>query len=194
MPASWVTIRSCARGRGRKPNSSINPAAQWSRYKAIMLDSVTLWPTDRTAKLAPEDAQRLTDYLYAELYKQLSQDYQMVTTPDPGVLRVRAAITEAQGANVVGNAVTTIVPQLKMATTGGGMATDAALFAGKAAAEVEVTDSLSGDRLGAAVDERVGTKTIRGGLGEWSHVERAYEAWADRVRKRLAELRKSPSA
>jgi len=169
----------------------LNPAAQWSQYNAIMIDSVTLWQSDRTAKLSPEDAQRLTDYLYAELHKQLSQDYKIVTTPGPGVLRLRAAITEAQGANVAGNTVTTIVPQLRMVTTIGGMAADAAVFAGKAGVEGELTDSLTGVRLAAAVDERVGNKTIRGGLAEWSHVERAYEYWAERLRKRLAELRKA---
>src|SRR5712691_3523873 len=143
----------------------LNPAAKWPQYRAIVIDSVTLWQSDRTAKIAPEDAQQLTDYLYAQLHKQLSQDYEIVAAPGPGVLRLRAAITEAQGANVVGNAVTTVVPQLKVATTVVGMAADSAVFAGKAGVEGELTDSLSGKRLAAAVDERVGAKTIRGGLG-----------------------------
>jgi Protein of unknown function (DUF3313) len=65
------------------------------------------------------------------------------------------------------------------------------VFAGKAGVEAELTNSLSGERLAAAVDERVGTKTIRGGLGEWSHLERSYEFWSERLRKRLAELRKA---
>ena len=169
----------------------MNQTARWPQYRAILLDSVTLWQSDRTAKMSAEDAQRMTDYLYAQLHKQLSQDYQIVTTPGPGVLRVRAAITEAQGANVVGNAATTIIPQLRTITTVGTMATDTAGFAGKAGVEAELTDSLTGERLAAAVDERVGTQTIRGGLEQWSHVERAFEFWAERLRKRLAELRKS---
>jgi hypothetical protein len=169
----------------------INPTATWSKYNAILLDSVTLWQSDKTAKISDEDAQRLTDYLYAQLHKQLSQDYRIVTEPGPGVMRLRAAVTEAKGANVVGNAATTIVPQLRLITTVGGMATDAAVFAGEAAAEVELTDSLTGVRLGAAVDERVGAKTLRGGLGKWSQVERAFEYWAERLKNRLAALRKS---
>ena len=169
----------------------INSAAPWSKYRAIMIDSVTLWHSDKTAKIAPEDAQRLTDSLYAQLHKQLSQDYQIVNTPGPGVLRLRAAITEAIGADVVANAATTIVPQLKVITTVGGMAADSRVFAGQAGVEAELTDSLSGDRLAAAVDERVGAKTIRGGLGEWSQVDQAFEFWAERLRQRLAELRKS---
>ena len=170
-----------------------NAAAAWSQYPAIMIDSVTLWQSDKTAKLAPQDAQRLTDYLYEQLHKQLSQDYKIVDHPGPGVLRLRAAVTEAQGADVAANAITTVVPQLRTVTTIGGMAADAAVFAGKASVEGELTDSVSGVRLAAVVDERVGNKTIRGGLGEWSQVERAFEFWAERLRKRLAELRKSPS-
>ena len=67
------------------------------------------------------------------------------------------------------------------------------MFAGKAGVEGELTDSVSGVRP-AAVDERVGNKTIRGGLGEWSQVERAFEFWAERLRQRLAELRTSAPA
>ena len=55
--------------------------------------------------------------------------------------------------------------------------------------EVEITDSVTGTRLAAAVDERAGTKAYRAGLKEWSHVKRAYEYWAERIRERLAELR-----
>jgi hypothetical protein len=133
----------------------------------------------------------LTDYLYTQLHKQLSQDYKIVTTPGPGVLRLRAAITEAHGADVVANAITTVVPQLRAVSTVGGMATDTAVFAGKAGVEGELTDSLTGIRLAAGIDERVGNKTIRGGLGEWSQVERTFEFWAERLRKRLAELRQA---
>jgi hypothetical protein len=57
--------------------------------------------------------------LYAQLHKQLSQDYQIVNTPGPGVLRLRAAITEAVGADVVANAATTIVPPQRGQTGGG---------------------------------------------------------------------------
>ena len=68
------------------------------------------------------------------------------------------------------------------------------MFAGEAGVEGELTDSLSGERLGAAVDARVGNKTIRGGLKEWSQVDDAFAFWAERIRKRLAELRKSSPA
>ncbi len=49
-------------------------------------------------------------------------------------------------------------------------------------------DSLTGVGLMAAVDERQGTKAIRGGFGKWSDVEQAFDFWAERPRGRLASL------
>jgi len=168
----------------------LKPDTNWAQYQAIILDSVTLWKNDETAKISDEDAQQLTDYFYAQLHEQLSQDYQIVENPGPGVMRLRAAITEAKGAKVAGNAVTTVVPQLKLLTTAGGLATDTRGFVGEATVEAEITDSVTGTRLAAGVDERAGTKAYRAGLKEWSHVKRAFEYWAERLRERLAELRK----
>jgi hypothetical protein len=92
---------------------------------------------------------------------------------------------------VAGNVVTTVIPQLKLLSSLGGLATDTRLFVGEGAVEVEITDSITGVRLAAAVDERAGTKAYRAGLKEWSHVKRAFEYWAERIRERLLELRKS---
>jgi hypothetical protein len=167
----------------------VNPEAEFSGYQAVMLDSVTFWYTSEASRLTAEDEQRLTDHLYAALHKELAQDYKIVDRSGPGVMRLRAAITEAKGARVVGNAVTSIVPQLRMLSTVGGMAADTAALVGKVGVEAELSDSLTGQRLLAAVDERAGTKTIRGGLAKWSHVEEAFDFWAKRVRERLSQLR-----
>jgi hypothetical protein len=169
----------------------INPEADWAKYNAVIIDSVTFWKTSEESKISEEDAQRLTDYLYAQLQAQLSKDYQIVEKPGPGVMRLRVAITEAKGAIVVGNAVTTIIPPLRLLAVAGGVAADTSAFVGEAAVEADIRDSLTEERLAAAVDERAGGKTIRGGLKKWSHVDRAFEYWAERLRERLAEFRGS---
>jgi hypothetical protein len=95
----------CQVTAGQPPrHHDINPDANWAQYKAIILESVTLWQNDETSKLSDEDAQQLTDYFYAQLHEQLSQDYPIVTNPGLGVMRLRAAITEAKGAKVAGHA------------------------------------------------------------------------------------------
>jgi len=167
----------------------VDPAADWKRYDAIQLDSVTIWRTEDTTDLSTEDRQRLTDYLFAAIHNELSQDYRMVDRPGPGVMRLRVAITDARGAKVVLNTITSVVPQLRLATTLGGAATGVSVFVGKAAIEGEITDSLSGRRLMAAVDTRQGTKALRDGVGKWSDVEAAFDYWSKRLRERLAEVR-----
>ena len=131
----------------------------------------------------------LTDHFYQALREQLGKDYRIVEHPGPGVLRLRAAVTEAKGARVVGNAVTSLQPMAKVASSAVGMAADTQVWVGAATFEGEITDSLSGERLMAAVDERAGTKNPLVGLKEWSQVRRVFDTWAENLRKRLSELR-----
>jgi hypothetical protein len=168
----------------------INPDTDFSKYNAVMIDSVTLWQNSQTSDVPAEQQQALTEHLYAALQRQLSQDYKIVSTPGPGVLRLRAAITEAKGANVAGSVVTGVVPQLRAVTMLGGLATNTTVFVGEAAIEVEITDAMTNERLVAAVDERAGTKSPSGMINEWSDVEKAFDYWAGRLRDRLREERR----
>jgi hypothetical protein len=166
----------------------IRPDVDWARYTAIQIESVTLWRDAKTDDVPPEDQQQLTDYLYKSLHEALSKDYQIVDQPGPNVMRLRAAITEAKGSRVVMDTVTSIVPQLRLLTTIGGMAAGSSVLVGKAGVEAELTDSISGARLMAGLDERQGTKAVRGGIKKWSDVKLAFDYWSERLQKRLAQL------
>ena len=50
-------------------------------------------------------------------------------------------------------------------------------------------DGLTNRRLVAAVDERSGTKTLRGAGGTWGDVKEAFDAWARVIAMRLAFFR-----
>jgi hypothetical protein len=166
----------------------INPDADFSRYDAIEIDSVTLWHAG-TSKLSPEDQQMLTDLFYHALHEALSKGFQIVDAPGPRVLRLRAALTEEDGANVPMNAVTSIVPQFRLLSTVLGRATATAPWVGKASAEVDITDSITNVRLAAGADRRSGTKTLRSGLKTWSDVKAIFEVWAAEIAKWLEEIR-----
>ncbi len=167
----------------------IAPDADFAKYDAVLFESVTVWRDSETAKLSDQKRQALTDYLYEAVYRELSKDYKMVSQPGPDVMRIRIAITEAKGSRVIANTITSVVPQLRLITSLGGMAANVRLLVGAAAVEVDITDSMTDRRLAAAVDERWGTKAIRGGILEWSDVKEAFDYWAARLRKRLAEER-----
>jgi len=166
----------------------IRPDVDWAGYTAIQIDSVTLWRDARTEDVPQEEQQQLTDYLYNALYEHLSKDYQIVEHPGPNVMRLRAAITEAKGSKVVMNTITSIVPQLRLLTAIVGMSAGTSVLVGKAGVEGEITDSMTGQRLMAGLDERQGTKAIRGGIKKWSDVKLAFDFWAERLQKRLETL------
>jgi hypothetical protein len=179
-------------GQGEAQLVYVKPGVTWARYDKVVIDPVTVWTSgDSTvAQVSEADRQLLADYLDASLRNSLRQDYTLVDRPEPNALRVRVAITDAKAAHVVLNTVSKVVPQLRVLTTVGGLATDTQVLVGRAGVEAEVLDGVTGERLGAAVDRRAGTKALRGGVSTWSDVQNAFDYWSDRLRTRLAELRK----
>jgi len=168
----------------------INPNVDWSHYTALMFESVTLWPgkDGKLASLPPKDQQMLADRLYKAVYDAVSKEIKMVKAPGPGVMRARVALTEAEPTNVPLNAIATVVPQLRMLTTITGLAADTALTVGSATVEGDVTDSMTGQRLAAFVDERVGQRSVQA-FGTWSQVQAAFDHWGQQFASRLAQLR-----
>ena len=163
--------------------------ADFSAYDAIVIDSVAVWEADGSKAISEEDGKLLTAQLYQALQDELSKDYRIVDRAGPGVLRLRAALSEAKAAKVVRSTVTTIVPTARVLTTVAGVGGDVQALVGRARIEGELTDSVTGRRLMAAVDARSGGKTLRGGFGEWKDVRHSFDFWAERLRKRLSELR-----
>lgn len=169
----------------------VNPDADWSQYKAVMIDSVTVWHDTEDAKISEEDAQMLTEHFYAAIHDELSKDYRMVDQPGPGVIRLRAAVTEGKGAKVIGNTLTSIHLGAKVASTVIGNAADVQVFVARATFEGDLRDSMTNVRLIAAVDQRSGTKNPFVGLKKWSQVRRIMDVWSENLRERLSELRGS---
>ena len=92
----------------------------------------------------------LADYLYAAVREQLGRDYTIVDAPGQGVLRLRAAITEAKGAKVVLDTLSNILPPAIVLSSAKRLAIGTHAFVGKVRVETEILDSVSGVRLVAA--------------------------------------------
>lgn len=165
------------------------PGVDWKSYTAVIFESVTLWPgpDGHLAALSPEDQKMLADYLYTSVHDALAKVTTLTTTPGPGVMRLRVALTEAKATRVLMNAVATIVPQIRTVTTITGLAANTSLTVGGATIEGEVTDSVTHDQLGAFVDERIGQRSMRG-LGTWSQVDAAFDHWGEQLANRLVAL------
>ncbi len=170
-----------------------NPKANFSKYTKIMIDPIGVWaaPKSKLAKLPEKDVTAIVSYLADALRKELSKDYAIVTEAGPDVMRLRVALTEAKGARVVLNTLSSVIPvglavsTLKLAATG----THSSV--GEVNLEAELLDSQTGERLAAAIDSRAGRKVIASGnFTKWGDVQDAFDFWAEKLRLRLEELRR----
>jgi hypothetical protein len=146
---------------------------------------------DKNCKLEGEDKKRIVDYLHATIIEQLKTDYTFVNKPSAGTMRLRVAITDASGSKVVMDTISSVIPIGMALGLVKKVATGTNLSVGKARIELEIQDSQTAERLAAAVDERAGRK-YTGKLDKFDKyhtVEDAFDYWAKRLQKRLAELR-----
>jgi len=173
----------------------IQPGVDWKKYDKILIEPIEVWHdaarTGFLQEVPKEEAQVLADYLDASLRNALRNDYRFVERAGPGVLRLRVAITEAEGSTVPLDVVSTVIPQMRTLSTVKRIATGTAAFVGKAGIEGELIDGMTDQRLGAAVDRRVGQKRAKGVLNTWDDVQGAFDFWSERLRTRLTELRAS---
>lgn len=216
-----LSLIDCARTRGRRkppeqsgflgdysqlkenPNYKaaeiyVNENAVWSRYDSVHIDSVTLWVNKDTGALKDEEKQLLTDIVYTALHEKIGKYIQIVDTPGPRTIRLRAALTQAKGANVPLRTITTVVPQLRLLGMLASAPTDVAYTVGTATVEIDLRDSITGERLAAALDTRAGAKGLPDGamFKKWSDVQAAAELWAERVAFQLVRhgVRRKPGA
>ena len=169
----------------------LNPDANWAAYDKIKLDPVTIWADEESAfeDFSAEDQQTLADAFYTVIHQELSQDYAMVDELGPGVLHVQAALTEADASNPTMDTISSIVPQALIVSSATGLVTGKPSFVGEASGEMRVSDGASGELLAAAVDRRIGGKSVGGSTDSWNDVRQAMQFWAMQLRYRLCTER-----
>jgi uncharacterized protein DUF3313 len=188
---NYSGLRPAADGSGawnyRKPDVDFQP------YTKIMLDPLVIWPSSQSTYggLDASTAWRLARAFEDQMRQALAGGYPIVDTPGPGVLRLRAALTEV------------ILQRPGIASPGPliPLANDILIQAsekvsglnaveGEAAIEAEMLDAQSHERLAAYVEKRVGPKVIltkdKDSLGP---ILDLFSYWAKRLRQRLDEAR-----
>jgi hypothetical protein len=170
-----------------------NPDADIQSYTSILMDPIRIYASKENNMMNVSSKQQRTilNYADAAVREKLAQDYTFVQEPGPGVMRLRIALTEAEGSRVVLDTVSTILP-IGLALSGiQTLATGSGSFVGSAGAEMDLQDSLTGERLMAGVDRRMGGK-ITGKFDkfdQWNAVKNSIDYWAERMQMRLAEQR-----
>jgi len=176
-------------GEDRAALLYIKSGVDFKHYDKIMFERVTvmLSPEADNKGFDPALLKELTDYYQKALLDAVKDGYQVVDQPGPDVLRVRAAITEVKPSKPVANTMSTILPVGWVVAGATKVASDDNVGTGEAGTEFEVLDSMSGERLAAAVDRRQGGKMAF--RGKWTDTKDAFDFWAKRFRERLDEMR-----
>lgn len=154
-----------------------HPSIQLRYYNKFIVDPIVvqLVRKNQTSTIDPTKLAKLTSFFEQELIKALlKKQYQVVTQSGPGVLRVRAAITDIRITSPIN-----LAPQAKLLGLG----------LGGASMEAELLDSQTGERLAAVVDSRTGEQFSLAGLGEFDHAKQVMKFWINRFMKRLDEAR-----
>lgn len=166
----------------------INPNGNFAQYNKVMIAPVTFW-ADSNSQLSAAEQQELCDYAYTVFQQTLSKNFALTNDPGPGVLKFSSALTDATSATPVLRTVSVVVPQahaLNMIKYG---LTGKYAFVGSATGEAKLTDSVSGQLLGAWQDQRFGTAAVRNAsVWQWGDADNAMKFWADGLDKRLVSL------
>ncbi len=166
-----------------KPDPKFDGAHRWqdpsvnlAGYNKFIVDPVLLHlaPNAKGATMDPKDLAELTAFARKTFADKLAKNFQIVSQPGPGTLRLRAAITSVTATSPLLN----IHPAMKL--TGAGL--------GGASGEGEVLDSVTGKRIIAAADSRMGDMSYGAGLTTLGHAKQVIELWAERF---VNEMRKA---
>lgn len=175
-------------GQGKPSLVYIDSNAQWTSYDKLLIDPVQFWAAPDVS-ISTEDQQALCSYFYNKTVEDLQKHFTVVDAAGPGVMRLQLAITDATSATPVLRTVTQVVPQARTLNMVQSLASGSYLFVGHAAAEGQVTDSVSGQRLAAFVDEREGGMALKAvATWRWGDAEAVLDFWAEKVTERLLEL------
>ncbi len=150
----------------------INPNIDASKYNKFIVDpvAVNLSKEGKEENIDAEDMKKLAKYFRKQIAVELNKGYQIVSRPGPGVARVRTSISEIDKTNPFLN----IHPGTKL--MGGGL--------GGAGAEMELVDSLTGQRIAAGIDNQEGSRLSMGaGLTWYGHAKEVMENWAKDLKK-----------
>ncbi len=170
-----------------------NPKAKWASYDKMLLDPVTFWraPGAPDQGISQAERQKLVDYFYQVIYRAMSKQVTMVSTPGSGVMRVQVALTKADRSAVALDVISSVVPQAAALSMLKDAVTGKPAFVGEARVAAKLSDSVSGELLGAWVADRVGGKQLDAAqMSSWGDVEQAMRFWANNAAYRLCKQQK----
>lgn len=153
------------------------PLSQYSKFIVLPVQTRLVqsarapYTSPSTSYINKKDLQKLADYFYFKLVKELkNSDYDVVHEPGPGTLILRVAITNLEPAH----------PMVRMKPT----LTKSQIWGG-ASAEAELVDALTGEVVVAVIDYQRGRRYDK--ITQYGNVKDVIERWSKRLITRMDE-------
>ena len=189
------------------------PDADLKKYDKVLFDRIVIMIKDEAEYKAidPTEMKALVDYFHQATVKALGDAYPVVSEPGPGVLRIKAAITELVPTKPEVSVIVLVTPYATVAdlasgafTKGGGAGS--APYLGDAAIEAMGLDSMSNELLFEFVERKIGKKynvdTSKGAgaavttgasdyfkaYTQWGYTKQAIDYWALKLRQKLDKI------
>jgi hypothetical protein len=182
-------------GKGDEPSLLyISPNADFSAYESVVIDPVTVWHASGSSpdSLPGAELRALAERFESAIRLRMQASvFHVVDEPRAGTLRIRAALT---GGGRGQTKLDLARVQARVADTTGSLGAGTLAFL-RGAIELEVVDAVTGERLAAAIDDRLvaapgekaGDRLARD-AALWRDVEAFLDSRARRLAARLSAL------
>ena len=185
------------------------PGVDFSKYDKVMVDRLMFVFKDDTEDkvIDATELKALADYFHEAFVKDLGKEYPVVNAPGPGVLRIRAAVTEIIPNKPEYSVVALVVPYLTFADMAATLdskgGAGSSFYLGNTVIEAELMNSQTNEQLCAFVERYYPKKydinlsngvesAVTTGFGQyfkaystWDYTKEALNHWALMVRAGL---------
>jgi hypothetical protein len=169
----------------------ISPKAEFGKYDKIMLDHVVFFQAEKAdyKGIESDEMAEMAELFHQAIFKALSDRYEFVSEPGPGVMRARIAITDLTPSKPALNAITTVVPfGLAVSIVNKGV-TGSHTGIGEITMELELLDPETQELVMAGIDTESGKKyRLDQTLTQWGYVDTVFKNLATVFSARVDKL------
>lgn len=174
-------------GTANAVSSYVKPGVNFKKYDSVIIDPVT---TVVAAKhVSPAVTDQLAAYFSGSLHSQLSGGFKIVNAAGPTTLRVRTNLTDVIEDTDGEDPLVTVHQNPKATLSGNLGSASVAKFVSSVSFEGEVLDSVSGERVTALIDHRLGSKREATPTTAWTNVQSTIQQGVGRLRDRFNILK-----
>jgi hypothetical protein len=174
------------------PHVHAQAKVDWSAYDKIILKPVSIWDGALSGSEQETDLTGLANIFYEMLYERLSKDYDVIAHSAEGAMVIQATLIHAEPSWVAPAFLTKVSWQLQALNRVWTYFRGKPAFAGEITVEFTVRDSMTGGRLFAGTDRRVGGQNLfdKEVFNRWGDVQNSLQFWTEQSAYQLCLARR----